>query len=176
MEKEKVLNLDLLFSDEINSRLIACSQHIHEKLPGPYVLGLNSLPHISVVQMLDDRSAEEIWALARPFCETPLQLEFQGLYFDQGRASGKIWFGIRIAPTEALIQLQQDLIAAIQPTQIINGTGITYFPHATLGCGNPVTALPAISFMPETTMLESVTCQLALGRSGPNLQFAEKIC
>lgn len=175
MDKEKVINLGLVFEGDAKEKLENYSQYLNGKLPGPYILGINSLPHISVLQCLTTKSPTEVGLLVKEFIGQEMQVEFQGLYFDRGRESGRIWFGIRVALCDELLALQSKLIERVQPDQIINWQGVRYFPHVTLGCSEPIDSLPAISFEPDTTMLETVSCRLALGRSGEKLQFAEII-
>jgi hypothetical protein len=175
MDLEKILNLGLVFESDVKKKFETYSQYLSEKLPGPYILGINSLPHISVLQFTSDKPVEKIWDITRHLSNN-LDIELKGLYFQQGRTTGKLWFGIRVKLSEQLLILQQDIMKKVRPNRIINGEGASYFPHITMGCSEIKGCdLPAICFEPNITMMEVVSCKLALGRSGPQLQFTEII-
>jgi len=174
MDKEKVLNLGLLFPKPLSQQLETYSKELAKFLPGPSTLGDNSLAHISIVQFLSTKSTELIWQEMQAKKISPPKIEFSGLYFEKSKTSGKLYFGIRIALTQDLIDFQQELIEIAKPDPIINGVGAEFFPHITLGCNlEAAETLPSLPFHSDLTLLKNVSTILALGRSGPNLQFKE---
>ena len=175
MDNTKVINLGLVFEDRFSRMLEQYSQDLSVKMPGSYVLGINSIPHISVVQLLDSRSPEHLWDLAEKVLKQPIQVKLKGLYFDPEQDSKRVWFGLRVALTDDLMVLQRNLINEIKPDAVINGKGVGYFPHVTMGYSMPCEELSAIPFGDLPTILDTVPCRLAMGRSGPDYQFAEKI-
>ena len=148
-----------------------------ESAPSTYILGVNSLPHVSVFQFnAENNQVEDIWnaikdininftlSLSEYYCNKSSSTEFYSW----------IGIGVSINKSSQLLSLQQELIETLANVEIRNAHGDNFFPHFTLGFNQGDNNL--IKSMKRDNRLwnKEMPVYLALGKAGKKWQF-EKI-
>jgi hypothetical protein len=148
---------------------VAANARLRENYPAGFALGADHAPHITVLQRFvraDD--LDEVFGAVEEVIQrwdtAGLQLTATGFYFHPHEALGLA--GITVLPTPELLDLQAEIIAAVQPFSVPDGTeaafvqnpdgvpisqstvenmnafvsessGQNYDPHITLGLAEP---------------------------------------
>lgn len=150
------------------------SQDLAKKNPSPYILGVNSLPHVSVA--IFETACIELntaWRNIKNIIDTSsIKIDIYGLYFEEGSTS--IWHGLKIHRSEKLQNLQEKILSLKQFENIKNEIGSAYFPHFTLG-STPKEDFNIKEYHMNSDLikLNDVSCKLCIGRCGPNGQLQE---
>lgn len=144
----------MVFDDDMNKKLEAFSQANAEGMVSEYILGQNSIPHITVYSwkpsietLCIDKSGinkgdinkgdninqdiDRIWQKIEGFLPSNLLIDFDGFY--QSPRSTKTYIGLRVPLTQHLVDLNKQIHKELGLDQD-NGAGVGYFPHVTLGC------------------------------------------
>lgn len=176
----KGINVALLFDDEMAQQIAELSQRVNQQMPGKYVVGENSLPHVTVAQvMTEDESVIEQLHSYIAGCDGPiLKIDFDGAYANQSSSGDYVWSGLKVVPSVELVDLQRELLCIAGNNPIHNGIGDDYFPHATLGRHDNVSEEQvgaALKIESSLVQLKGVPVRLALGKSGPQYQFEEEM-
>jgi len=110
----------------------AANARLRENYPAGFALDADHAPHITVLQrFVRSAELEQVKAaVAKVFAQTdPVQLKLQatGYYYLPYQNLGLA--GITVAPTPALLALQQKLIHAVAPFTLERGTGEAFVPR-----------------------------------------------
>ncbi len=169
-----IFNLGLLFDPQTEKRITSYSQELAQIQNGPYTLGLNSRPHISVLQFQAPlEEADKIWQKVEDLAKQELQVDFKGMAWDHWYDFDVWW--IKVLKSQKLSQLQAEAIKRLNGYNFINNLHDRYEPHSTLLAYAQVSRFPAFRPDSELTYFQNLKVHLSLGRSGPIFQYAEQI-
>lgn len=173
MSDFKGYNLALIPEKSVVDGLEAYSQKLAENNPSDYVLGISSIPHVSIIQFsFEKNNLSSLWSDIQNFKLEIPSLTLHQIYHNEG--SSYIWHGISIKKSSELIKVHKQLLKIKTITDVKNSFGKNYFPHFTLG------AVPKEDFSIKNydmnfdlIKLENISCKLCIGRSGPQYQLEE---
>lgn len=102
---------------------------LRENYPAGFALGTENAPHVTVLQrfVLTDDIEEVIAAVQavnRRTDPTTFELTATGYYYTPHETLGLA--GITVAPTPELLSYQAEIIAAVEPFSVENGTGAAF--------------------------------------------------
>ncbi len=125
----------MVFEDEMNKRLEAFSQECAQGMISEYVLGHNSIPHITIYSWKPsgdiNQEIDMVRQIITPLLPSKIHVDLDGFY--QSPRSTKTYFGMRVQLTQELVDLNAMIHEKLMLEQD-NGAGVGYFPHVTLGC------------------------------------------
>ena len=175
MDLSATYNLAFQFAPDSAQKLAAYSQSLNEIIPTSYCLGIDSFPHVTLVQFRIDLPSEEnlpsIWQKTRTLLTQPLTLLFDGLTLIQ--SGGLIWFASRVKRTRSLEILQKEALFHLKSCRIENKTDDQYDPHATLAAWPIFKQIPSFPLCPNFLTTWEAPVRLMLGKSGSQGQFTE---
>lgn len=174
-------NVALLCADDKhNNEFNNLSQMLNAVAPSPYVLGVNSYPHVTIAQMkLERDDPQKIAAIWDAIKDISLEFALRAhlYYWDIPNEEGLCYTGISTEIPAALMDVQRRVLGAMHPIQATNDVGEQYFPHFTLGRN----ALPKTGEWASLLSHQGVIWQgdipvrLAIGRGGDGGRFEEII-
>lgn len=127
----ELMAIDVLLDPEPSmvSVAIVANTRLRENFPAGFALGTNHAPHITVLQRfvraedMDEVSAAVEKVIRRSDISS-LELTATRYYYQPHEAVGLA--GITVAPTPELLAFQAEIIAAVQPFSVPNGTGAAF--------------------------------------------------
>ncbi len=130
----------------------AANVRLRESYPAGFALDADHTPHITVLQrFVRSADLEQVKAaVAKVIAKADpgqLKLQASGYYYLPYQSLGLA--GITIAPTPALLDLQQKLIAAVAPFIVERGTGEAFVPRPDGGPINQPTMDYIAAYVPE---------------------------
>ncbi len=167
-------NIALIPTDEtIIQELEQYSQELAKKNHGPYILGVNSIPHVTIgILNSTDNTIFELWQIIKSSNISNLHLALRGLYFQYWGDS--IWHGLQVNKIKELKTLQANMLKIDLVEGFKNLTGSEYFPHFTLGATPKDTfSLKDYRLDYKLIKLENIECKLCIGKTGPQYQLEE---
>ena len=168
-------NFALLCADKRDEdALCRLSQDLTAIAPSKYILGKNSLPHVSVLQFQTEKDAASLWQTAQRLQARPVHVRAARYYWHPPAAeNGYVYTGIETDRPESLLELHRDLLSLFPSLTPHNRAGKDYFPHFTLGYSrlSAQTPLPAAMDGRKDVWGKDIPLKLALGASGPEWQF-----
>jgi hypothetical protein len=125
---------------------------LRENHPAGFALDADHMPHITMLQRyVRSADLERVKAaVAKVIHKTDfakLKLQATGYYYLPYQNLGLA--GITVAPTPALLDLQQKLIAAVKPFTVASGTGEAFVPRPDGGPLNQPTMDYIAAYVPE---------------------------
>ena len=174
MADKVVFNFGLLFDDPFAQDLVDYSQSLlkHEALD--YVLGPNSLPHVTILQFPGTISEAE--RFRQKLAEIPLpqiHLNFHGMAFDRWRTWDVLW--LRVKFCQELRQVQRDALNTLGTLDFVNGLGDMFEPHATLATWPTKDQLPSFPIPSGIIDRKNIPSFYTLGISGPCFQYQRQL-
>jgi hypothetical protein len=158
------LNIALVFTPADTARLAAYSQTLTPLIGSDTVLGVNSHPHLTLLQFGAEidaaQAAAQTIALPVPFIITVNQS-----YGHEG-SGGLYWYGLEVVKTPALTAYPTMIWEKLGRPAMHNPIGDDYFPHITTGHGRKLSVIPAAE-----NLFGDYTVHLAVGISGPQYQL-----
>lgn len=170
MNEKVIFNFGLLFDKSFSNELVEVSRSFGVQKKLDYLLGEDSLPHVTILQfpgILTD--AEVLWRRLEKISMPPVQLHFHGLAFDRFRSWDGIW--LRIKFCQELRNVQTEATSALGNLEYVNGLGELYEPHSTLAAWPKEDRLPNFQIPNDVLDRKGVPCHYTLGISGPNFQY-----
>jgi len=169
-----IYNIGFLFKDEkFNSYLKKLSQKYGENIDSKYILGINSLPHITVLQVEGEKENILKTLKSEKLLNYRFTLSLSNFHCIKS-ADNSVWYELQINPTKELIDFQQRIYFALGKPNIKNKIGENYRPHITLGFIEKDS--PKLTYLlQENLEYSSIEGFLSLGISGPEFQFEEEI-
>ncbi len=162
------LNIALIFNDHDARDIAVYSQQLAPMIASDYIVGVNSIAHITVLQV--DMESDDVRDRMARLKFSPINLTATRGYQNPG-SGGLTWHGVEIAPTPELSAVQMQIWDALGRPDVHNKLGEQYFPHITTGHGRAVDA----GIAPDVTaLIRKYPVRLAVGTSGPRYQV-EKI-
>jgi 2'-5' RNA ligase len=109
--------------------VVGVNTRLRGNYPAGFALGADHAPHITVLQRfvrVEDLAqvSEAVEEVTRRMDPTGLQLTATGFYYNLHEALGLA--GITVAPTPELLDFQAEIIAAVQPFSVRDGTGAAF--------------------------------------------------
>jgi hypothetical protein len=159
------LNIALTFLPGDAASIAAYSQSLAPHIQSDYIIGVNSHPHVTLLQIEGDADVvvDTIKGLA---LDVPPVIA-TAPYIKAG-SGGLFWYGLAIQKTAALAALQARVWGALGRPAAHNKVGDDYFPHITTGHGRVVDALT----VPDVTPLcREYGVVIGVGTSGPEYQL-----
>ena len=172
-------NLALLCIEQSHKDIFCnISQNLAKIASSTYVLGVNSLPHVSVCHFqAEEGQLQSIWENAKDIVIDFILKPNICYWFANNKNDGtRQYTGIGVEKSDKLLEFQLQIANIIKPAKSRNEVGTRYFPHFTLGY-NDLSQLPNIlSVMQSDNRIWKleIPVSLALGSSGLDGQF-EKI-
>lgn len=174
MNEQVIFNFSLLFDESFSNDLVEYSQKLRNYETLDYVLGPNSLPHVTILQFPGLRAeAESYWGTLSSIDLPKIHLNFHGMAFDRWRTWDVLW--LRVKFCEELRIVQRHAIERLGPLDYVNGIGDMYEPHATLATWPTKTHLPAFPIASKIIDRKHIPASYTLGVSGPCFQYAKKL-
>ena len=174
MSSKIIFNLALLPEDEFSERLEGYSQNLKGIRKANYFLGVDSLPHVTLLQFEEFESkAKDLWDLVMHL--DAQEIDYRGLSIERWGNLDCVW--LRIARKRNLERLQEEAIASLKKSNLtyLNGVEEEFEPHSTLAAWSSLGSVPALPIDPGLLGARNIKTRLALGKSGPTYQFARKL-
>lgn len=174
MSCDVIYNIGFLFKDsQLKEYLEKLSQKYGENLNSEYILGVNSLPHITLLQV-DLEQNEIIKALNKNnFLGKKFSFSLSDFYIDKS-SNGNSWYGIKANLSDELIEFQKNVYNSLGKPLIKNKLGSYYNPHITLGFIEDKKE-ELLMLLEEELKYRKIKGYLSLGISGKNYQFEKDI-
>ena len=129
--KPDLVAIDVLLNPDPSMVTVAVgvNTRLRGNYPAGFALGADHAPHITVLQRfvrVEDLAqvSEAVEEVTRRMGPTGLQLTATGLYYNPHEALGLA--GITVSPTPELLDFQAEIIAAVQPFSVEDGTGAAF--------------------------------------------------
>lgn len=169
---DKIYNIGFLFKDDsFNGFVKELSQIYGKKFNSNYILGVNSFPHITLLQVVGDKS--EIYNILKENNFLNIKINFSLSCFYCNISEKETCYEIRVELSKELIELQDKIYNALGKPEIKNKLGNRFNPHITLGCIKPESGIKLI--LEENISFNSIDGYLSFGVSGENYQFEKEI-
>lgn len=169
-----VFNFGFLIEEDISQKIVHLSEELCRGQNPVYMLGRNSLPHVTVLQFEDELSkAPELWARLQPISAGPHLIDFRGLVLDRWRNWDVVW--LKVIRHEWLVALQAKAVPLLPEYSFVNATGARFEPHITLGGWDSKSTMDGIAIPADLINRASVGVRLGLGVSGPNFQYEREL-
>jgi 2'-5' RNA ligase len=128
-------------------------------------------PHITIAQFeCSEESTQTLWQDVSRRCASSMRIRSTGVKFKpEPKGSfyvpeGGVYFGIEVAKTKALLDLQRSVIACLpEDSTLLTGVEDFYDPHITLGV---FSSEPTVDLRFRTAVADEFECSLALGSVG----------
>jgi hypothetical protein len=172
-------NLALLCKNDAHAEAFCLvSQELSTLATSRYILGINSLPHVSVCQFIaEPEQLDSVWQRAKNL-QPNFSLSLNHFYYALGsrKEHGMRYNGVDVTKSDELVLFQEQIKQTLSPILPKSPTGNQYYPHFTLGCSS---VSENFSFLPTLEKFSNlwssdIPVKLALGQTGPDGQF-EKI-
>ena len=133
---------------------VAANERLRENYPAGFALGAGHAPHITVLQRFvraDELGevAAAVEEVTRRLDATRLDLTATGYYYHPHEALGLA--GITVAPTPELLAFQAEIIVAVQPFSVEDGTGAAFVQNPDGIPISPSTVDNMNAFVPRST-------------------------
>jgi hypothetical protein len=164
-------NLALLPEDAaFSARCIELSQTHFSKLAINYLLGPDSLPHVTLCQFLmPENHVKAVWQYVEATLGRRYTVKFSNIYFSPGKAEhrGLMTTGLKAVPEESYTSIQAHLHGWLDSRgyDVRTGTGEDYFPHLTLAVMKEAPTYPYIEWPDKVLGDQSRAFSLSLGLS-----------
>ena len=170
------INIALIFEDNVSTQLETYSQTLGGIYNSNYTLGVNSIPHITVVQTeckTDDLGS--IWDDINQNITGTISVDFSGLCLFPS-SSSEVWFEIPTLKSVHLSQLQNQLLdlKTLKDRKIFNGLYDLYRPHITVGLISNFNEVEKVIPTPyDLLRKKQVTTFLSIGSVGENFTYTK---
>lgn len=163
------LNIALIFNDHDARDIAAYSQKLAPMMASDYIVGVNSIAHITVLQVEMDPDVVRDRMASLTF--SPMTVTVTRGYQNLG-SGGLTWHGIEIVLTRELSAVQMQIWNALGQPDVHNKVEDQYYPHITTGHGRAVepAAAPDVA-----ALIRTYPVRLAVGTSGPKYQVEKVI-
>lgn len=162
------LNIALIFNDHDAHDIAVYSQKLAPMIASDYIVGVNSIAHITVLQV--EMDPDDVRDRMASLKFSPINVTATRAYQNMG-SGGLTWHGIEIALTPELSAVQMQIWDALGRPDVHNKVGDQYYPHITTGHGQAVDAADGPAAAPDVTgLIREYPVRVAVGTSGPKYQ------
>lgn len=152
----ELVAIDVLLDPEpsMAAFAVAANDRLRDNFPSGFELGAGHAPHITVLQRFvraDELGevAAAVEEVTRRLDATRLDLIATGYYYHPHEALGLA--GITVAPTSELLAFQAEIIAAVQPFSVEDGTSAAFVQNPDGIPISPSTVGNMNAFVPRST-------------------------
>jgi hypothetical protein len=165
------LNIALVFAPDDAARIAAYSQALAPLIQSDYIIGVNSLPHVTLLQVGSEAGTLIAVIQAMGTGGQTYTVTTTELYRHRG-SGGQSWYGLGVQAAPLWRDLPVALWEALGRPDQHNPIGENYFPHITTGHGAAIDPVQ----MPDATPLQGTyQTRLAVGVSGPKYQLTHTL-
>ena len=130
-----MLNIAYTFNPQDEMALALVSKRLHQKSASEYVLGVNSVPHVSITHIEGDASeVDDIWQKLQ---QSPIPSEIQVViktFVIDAPWRDRVYSSFSLEGVGSLSKIQKDVMRLFDGRGVFNGYGADFEPHITTGC------------------------------------------
>lgn len=131
-----MLNIALTFADEDNNKLYKVADALHKAVPSVYLLGENSVPHISITHIDGEEvDAESMWnTLIRRGLKTEYDLVLKTFTVGAPKDDGRGYTNFSMEEFGKFSKVQDVVMETFPEREVHSGVGAHFDPHITTSC------------------------------------------
>jgi len=171
---ENVYNIGLQIEDSTGGDLEKYSAELDRLYSSRFVLGRDSIPHVTLVQAQTEMEPQKFWEMFAARGKQAVKLTMAGICVLPTEGED-IWLEVPVLRSQNLEMLHKQAVDLAEQVgaRILSGVGDAYRPHVTVGLINRTSLQQIFSTPVNPLRTDGVKCVPYLALSGPNYTVGE---